>query len=63
MRVTSEHPFEPALSLVRNPLTFLGTPVTEYRAPPLLGSDTDEILSTIGYDGERIDTLRKKGVV
>jgi crotonobetainyl-CoA:carnitine CoA-transferase CaiB-like acyl-CoA transferase len=63
MRVSSEHPFEPALSLVRNPLTFLGTPVTEYRAPPLLGSNTDEILSTIGYDGERIDTLRKKGVV
>ncbi len=63
MRVSVEHPFEPALSLVRNPLTFSGTPITAYRAPPLLGSNTDEILSTIGYDGERIDALRKIGVI
>lgn len=63
MRVSTEHPFEPALSLVRNPLTFSGTPITEYRAPPLLGSSTDEILATIGYDGERVAALRKKGIV
>lgn len=63
MRVSTEHPFEPALSLVRNPLTFSGTPITEYRAPPLLGSNTDEILSSIGYDGERIGALRKAGIV
>jgi crotonobetainyl-CoA:carnitine CoA-transferase CaiB-like acyl-CoA transferase len=42
---------------------FSGTPVTEYRAPPLLGSNTDEILATIGYDGEKIGALRKKGIV
>ncbi len=63
MRVSAEHPFEPALSLVRNPLMFSGTPITEYRAPPLLGSNTDEILSSIGYDGERIGALRKAGIV
>ncbi|WPO39172.1 CaiB/BaiF CoA-transferase family protein [Tardiphaga sp. 42S5] len=63
MRVKVDHPFEPALSLVRNPLMFSGTPVTEYRAPPLLGSNTDEILATIGYDGEKIGALRKKGIV
>lgn len=63
MRVSVDHPFEPALSLVRNPLTFSGTPITEYRAPPLLGCNTDEILSTIGYDGERVAALRKKGIV
>ena len=63
MRVKVEHPFEAALSLVRNPLTFVGTPITDYRAPPLLGSNTDEILSTIGYDGERIGALRKAGIV
>jgi crotonobetainyl-CoA:carnitine CoA-transferase CaiB-like acyl-CoA transferase len=63
MRVSSNHPFEPALSLVRNPLMFSGTPITEYHAPPLLGSNTDEILSTIGYDGERIAALRTKGIV
>jgi crotonobetainyl-CoA:carnitine CoA-transferase CaiB-like acyl-CoA transferase len=63
MRVSTHHPYEPALSLVRNPLMFSGTPITDYRAPPLLGSNTDEVLSTIGYDGDRIDALRKKGIV
>lgn len=63
MRVKVEHPFEPALSVVRNPLSFSGTPITDYRAPPTLGSSTDEILSGIGYDGERISALRSKGIV
>jgi crotonobetainyl-CoA:carnitine CoA-transferase CaiB-like acyl-CoA transferase len=63
MRVCVDHPFEPALPLVRNALSFSGTPITEYGAPPLLGSNTEEILATIGYDGERISALRKKGIV
>jgi crotonobetainyl-CoA:carnitine CoA-transferase CaiB-like acyl-CoA transferase len=63
MRVHTEHPFEPALSLVRNPVMFSGTPITDYRAPPLLGANTDEILSTIGYDSGKIDALRKTGIV
>ena len=37
MRVKVDHPFEPELSLIRNAITFSGTPVKEYRAPPLLG--------------------------
>src|ERR1700761_1782932 len=36
MEVKSEHPFEPQLSLIRNALTFSETPVTDYRAPPIL---------------------------
>ena len=63
MRVNVDHPFESTLSLVRNPLSFSGTPITEYRAPPLLGVNTDEILSTIGYDSERIAALKKRGIV
>ena len=63
MRVNVEHPFESALSVVRNPLSFSGTPITDYRAPPTLGSSTDEILSSVGYDGERIAALRSKGIV
>jgi hypothetical protein len=31
-----EHPFEPALSLIRDLIIFFGTPVKDYRAPPLL---------------------------
>ena len=37
MEIKVNHPFEPALSLIRNPITFSGTPVKDYRAPPLLG--------------------------
>ncbi|MFN5450897.1 CaiB/BaiF CoA transferase family protein, partial [Bradyrhizobium sp.] len=46
MEVKVEHPFEPQLSLIRNALTFSGTPITEYRAPPLLGADTQDVLSS-----------------
>jgi crotonobetainyl-CoA:carnitine CoA-transferase CaiB-like acyl-CoA transferase len=63
MRVNVDHPFDPALSLVRNALTFSGTPITEYRAPPLLGSSTEDILAGIGYDAERIGALKKSGVI
>ena len=50
MRVKVDHPFEPDLSLIRNAITFSGTPVKDYRAPPLLGADTKDVLATIGYD-------------
>ncbi len=63
MEIKVDHPFEHALSLIRNPLTFSGTPVTEYRAPPLLGENTREILSAIGYDDGKLETLRKQGVI
>jgi len=63
MEIKVDHPFEHALSLIRNPLTFSGTPVTEYRAPPLLGENTREILSAIGYDDGKLEALRKQGVI
>jgi crotonobetainyl-CoA:carnitine CoA-transferase CaiB-like acyl-CoA transferase len=63
MQVKVEHPFEPALSLIRNAITFSGTPVKEYRAPPLLGADTREVLATIGYDEARLDDLKKQKII
>jgi crotonobetainyl-CoA:carnitine CoA-transferase CaiB-like acyl-CoA transferase len=63
MRVTVDHPFEPNLSLVRNALTFSETPITEYRAPPLLGANTDEVLAGIGYDAEKVRGLKEKKVI
>jgi crotonobetainyl-CoA:carnitine CoA-transferase CaiB-like acyl-CoA transferase len=64
MEVKVEHPFEPALSLIRNPIIFSGTPVREYRAPPLLGQDTREVLSTaLGYDDDRLDRLSAQGII
>jgi crotonobetainyl-CoA:carnitine CoA-transferase CaiB-like acyl-CoA transferase len=64
MRIKVNHPFEPDLSLIRNPLTFSGTPVTDYRAPPLLGEHTREVLSSLpGYDDEKLDGLKKQGII
>ena len=63
MQIKVDHPFEPELSLIRNPLTFSGTPITDYRAPPLLGADTKDVLATIGYDDARLETLKKQGIV
>jgi crotonobetainyl-CoA:carnitine CoA-transferase CaiB-like acyl-CoA transferase len=64
MRVEVDHPFEPHLALIRNALTFSETPVTEYRAPPLLGENTREILSSeLGYDGAKLEALKQQGVI
>jgi crotonobetainyl-CoA:carnitine CoA-transferase CaiB-like acyl-CoA transferase len=63
MEIKVDHPFEHALSLIRNPLTFSGTPVKEYRAPPLLGADTKEVLATIGYDEAKVDALKGRKAI
>src|SRR6202000_2368754 len=64
MEIKVDHPFEPQLSLIRNPITFRGTPVTEYRAPPLLGADTREILSEkLGYDEAKLEALKAQGII
>ncbi|MGN1286329.1 MAG: CoA transferase, partial [Bradyrhizobium sp.] len=63
MRVKVDHPFEPNLSLIRNALTFSGTPITDYRAPPLLGADTKDVLATIGYDEAKVEGLKAQGIL
>ena len=63
MRVKVNHPFEPDLSLIRNAITFSGTPVKEYRAPPLLGANTKEVLATIGYDEAKVAGLKARKVI
>src|SRR3989440_394155 len=59
MEIKVNHPFEPKLSLIRNPIVFSETPVKDYRAPPLLGENTGEVLATIGYDDAKLDALKK----
>src|SRR5499433_1961631 len=63
MRVKVNHPFEPDLSLIRNAITFSGTPVKEYRAPPLLGANTNEVLTSIGYDEAKVAGLKQRKVI
>jgi crotonobetainyl-CoA:carnitine CoA-transferase CaiB-like acyl-CoA transferase len=64
MEVKVEHPFEPQLALIRNALSFSETPVTDYRAPPLLGEHTGEVLSSrLGYDDSKLAELKAKGAI
>jgi len=63
MEVKVNHPFEPNLSLIRNAVTFSGTPVKEYRAPPLLGAHTAEVLASIGYDEAKVKGLKERKVI
>jgi crotonobetainyl-CoA:carnitine CoA-transferase CaiB-like acyl-CoA transferase len=37
--------------------------VKEYRAPPLLGANTKEVLATIGYDEAKMAELKQRKVV
>jgi crotonobetainyl-CoA:carnitine CoA-transferase CaiB-like acyl-CoA transferase len=63
MEIKVSHPFEPALSLIRNPIVFSETPVKDYRAPPLLGENTREVLATIGYDDAKVEALKKEKII
>jgi crotonobetainyl-CoA:carnitine CoA-transferase CaiB-like acyl-CoA transferase len=63
MEVKVNHPFEPHLSLIRNAITFSETPVKEYRAPPLLGANTKEVLRSIGYDDAKLEALRRQKII
>jgi len=64
MEIKVDHPFEHQLSMIRNALTFSETPITEYRAPPRLGENTSEVLSSkLGYDDAKIDALKKQGII
>ena len=63
MRVKVNHPFESELSLIRNAITFSGTPVKDYRAPPLLGADTKDVLATIGYDEAKLEKLKAQKII
>jgi crotonobetainyl-CoA:carnitine CoA-transferase CaiB-like acyl-CoA transferase len=38
--------------------------VKDYRAPPLLGENTREVLAAkLGYDEAKLDVLKKQGII
>ncbi|HZG30532.1 MAG TPA: CaiB/BaiF CoA-transferase family protein [Ensifer sp.] len=63
MKVTVKHPHNEAVDLVGNPLKFSETPITDYRAPPLLGEHTADILSRFGFDADMQADLKSRGVI
>jgi crotonobetainyl-CoA:carnitine CoA-transferase CaiB-like acyl-CoA transferase len=64
IRVKVPHPQDDSLTVIRNPLTFSATPVTEYLYPPRLGEHTQEVLSSVlGYDEVKINELKHSGAI
>lgn len=64
MLTETEHPLAGALKLLANPLNFSATPIGEYRAPPLMGADTDAVLKDrLQLDDTALAELRAKAVI
>jgi crotonobetainyl-CoA:carnitine CoA-transferase CaiB-like acyl-CoA transferase len=64
LRIDLPHPAAGRAPGVRNPVFFSRTPVTCERAPPLLGADTDEVLSgRLGLEPAALRALRDRGVI
>lgn len=64
LRVDMLQPDGGMVSTIASPLRLKGTPASYALAPPQLGDSTDTLLhSLLGYDTERIEALRAKGVL
>jgi crotonobetainyl-CoA:carnitine CoA-transferase CaiB-like acyl-CoA transferase len=57
------HPKMGTSNLVGSPINMSGTPPRFFRAAPLLGEQTEEILQRLGYGVEAIKELRENGVI
>jgi len=63
MTVAVAHPDSDSLALVASPMKLSATPPQLYRAPPLLGQHTDEVLREIGITDQRLTELREQQVI
>ena len=64
LRLELEHPAIGSVASVANPIRLSRTPIEYRQAPPLLGAHTDAVLAELlGYDPERIASLREAGVI
>ena len=61
---TMEHPYNPVLPTVANPVRFSANDIRYGAAPPLLGQHSGEVLADwLGYSAETISELRKAGTI
>ena len=63
MVVDIPHPNVPDLRVPNSPLKLTETPPNVRLAPPLLGQHNEDILVEMGYDLNKIASLREKGVI
>jgi succinate--hydroxymethylglutarate CoA-transferase len=61
--VEVDHPKMGKMKLIGNAVDMSRTPPSIDLPPPVLGEHTEEILNSLGYDGERISSLRNQGVI
>ncbi|HWO42972.1 MAG TPA: CaiB/BaiF CoA-transferase family protein [Candidatus Eisenbacteria bacterium] len=57
------HPTMGTTNLVGSPIGMSDTPPAFFRAAPMLGEHTDEVLAALGYDAAAITQLRAHGIV
>lgn len=58
-----EHPTAGPMKVVGCPVRLTRTPASIRTAPPVLGQDTDEVLTSLGLGADRIRSLRSSGAV
>ena len=64
LRIDLPHPTAGRVPGVRNPILYSRTPMRYERAPPLLGADTDAVLSErLGLDADRLAGLRSREII
>jgi CoA:oxalate CoA-transferase len=63
MIIELDHPKGGKIKTVNSPIKASLTPVAAQSPPPLLGQDTESILSRLGYSHEEIESFREGGVV
>ena len=63
MRTSIKHPYNDELELVGSPMKFSRTPVNTNKAPPLLGEQSESILTELGYSTEQIAELNKNKII
>jgi formyl-CoA transferase len=51
------------MKLIGNAVDMSRTPPSIDRPPPVLGEHTEEILASLGYDSEKISSLRNQGAI
>lgn len=61
--VSYEHPHGGPVQSVGQPFVLGGEPREPGLPPPMHGEHTDDILRELGYDGDRIDALRRTQVI
>ncbi|MFE2734940.1 CaiB/BaiF CoA transferase family protein [Streptomyces sp. NPDC055144] len=63
MKLVLEHPVHGDIVTVNNPIHLSRTPARPWGYPPAVGEHNDEVLTELGYDAEKIRTLRESGAV